>query len=230
VITDPPCLEELWALSGQELKKDVELIEVKPFYRLNWPDGTNFDYSNDETQLRGEIEKLNPADVAGYERFLKYSEGVYREGYVKLGSAAFLDFTSMIKAAPALAKYQAWRSVYSIVCKYVKDEKLREALSFHTLLVGGNPMTTSSIYALIHKIEKDGGVWFARGGTNKLVSGMVTLFERIGGKVRLSAPVAKINTDGNRATGVTLASGEVFFTPMPSSFPTTRADKRPKRA
>jgi phytoene desaturase len=88
----------------------------------------------------------------------------------------------MIKAAPALMRYQAWRSVYSMVSSYVKNEKLREAFSFHTLLVGGNPMTTSAIYALIHKLEKDGGVWWAKGGTNRLINGMVTHFERLGGK------------------------------------------------
>ena len=178
-----------------------------PFYRLNWPDGTNFDYSNDEAALNAEIAKLNPADVAGYEKFLTYSKGVYEEGYVKLGSAAFLDFASMIKAAPALMKYQAWRSVYSIVSSYVQDERLRQALSFHTLLVGGNPMNTSSIYALIHTIEKEGGVWFARGGTNKLVAGMVALFERLGGTLRLADPVTKIETQGDRATAVQTASG-----------------------
>ncbi len=96
--------------------------------------------------------------IEGYRRFLLYSEGVYREGYEKLGAVPFLDFKSMLSAAPALARYQAWRSVYSIVSKFVRNEKLREALSFHTLLVGGNPMTTSAIYALIHKLERDGGV------------------------------------------------------------------------
>lgn len=207
VITDPSCLQELWALSGQDMAADVTLDPVMPFYRLNWPDGTNFDYSNDEAALNAEIARLNPADVAGYEKFLTYSKGVYEEGYVKLGSAAFLDFASMIKAAPALMKYQAWRSVYSIVSSYVQDERLRQALSFHTLLVGGNPMSTSSIYALIHTIEKDGGVWFARGGTNKLVAGMVALFERLGGTIRLADPVTRIETRGDRATAVETASG-----------------------
>ena len=207
VITDPACLQELWALSGRDMAADVELAPVMPFYRLNWVDGTNFDYSNDEAQLTREIAKLNPDDVAGYARFLEYSAGVYREGYEKLGHVAFLDFASMIKAAPALAKYQAWRSVYSIVSSFVKNEKLREALSFHTLLVGGNPMTTSAIYALIHKLEKDGGVWFARGGTNRLVAGMVTHFERLGGVMRLGDPVVAIETLGERATGVRTKSG-----------------------
>jgi phytoene desaturase len=207
VITDPDCLKELWALSGRNIADDVTLVPVSPFYRLNWPDGTNFDYSNDDPALMREIAKLDPADVAGYKRFLDYSAGVYREGYEKLGHVAFLDFASMIKAAPALAKYQAWRSVYSIVASYVKNEKLREALSFHTLLVGGNPMATSAIYALIHKLEKDGGVWFAKGGTNALVRAMVTQFERLGGTVRIGDPVAEIETLGDRATGVRTKSG-----------------------
>src|SRR3546814_17142389 len=105
-------------------------------------------------------------------------------------------------------KYRAWRSVYGVVSSYVRDERLRQALSFHTLLVGGNPMTTSAIYALIHTIEKDGGVWFARGGTNALVRAMVRLFERLGGVLRLGDPVTRIDTAGNRATDVPPRSSE----------------------
>lgn len=207
VVTDPPCLEELWNLSGQTMDRDVDLLPVMPFYRLNWPDGVSFDYSNDESALNAEIARLNPGDVAGYARFLDYSRNVHREGYVKLGTAAFLDFASMLRAAPALMKYQAWRSVYAMVSSFVDDERLRQALSFHTLLVGGNPMNTSAIYALIHTIEKDGGVWFARGGTNRLVAAMVALFERLGGTLRLADPALRIDTDGNRATGVTTRGG-----------------------
>ncbi|HMT41668.1 MAG TPA: phytoene desaturase [Sphingorhabdus sp.] len=207
VITDPPCLTQLWTLTGHDMAQDVELMPVMPFYRLNWADGTNFDYSNDDAKLRSEIEKLNPEDVAGYAKFLEYSAGVHDEGYVKLGTKAFLDFASMIKAAPALAKYQAWRSVYSMVSSFVKNEKLREALSFHTLLVGGNPMKTSAIYALIHKLEKDGGVWFAKGGTNRLIAAMVKQFERIGGTLILGDPVERIETQGERTTGVVTQSG-----------------------
>jgi phytoene desaturase len=207
VITDPPCLKELWELTGHDIAEDVELMKVMPFYRLNWPDGTNFEYSNDETELNAEIAKLNPADVAGYARFLEYSARVYEEGYVKLGTKPFLDFKSMLKAAPALIKEQAWRSVYSMVSSYIEHPKLREAFSFHSLLVGGNPMNTSSIYALIHKLEKDGGVWWARGGTNRLIAGMVRHFERLGGTMRVGDPVVQVHTLGTKATEVETKSG-----------------------
>jgi phytoene desaturase len=207
VITDPDCLRELWALSGSNMADDIELMPVMPFYRLNWPDGTVLDYSNDEAALRREIARVSPDDIAGYEDFLSYSAGVYQEGYVKLGHQPFLDFASMVKAAPALARYQAWRSVYSMVSHYVKDERLRQALSFHTLLVGGNPMTTSAIYALIHKLEKDGGVWWAKGGTNKLAQAMANHFQRLGGSLRLADKVVQVHTIGDHATEVETQSG-----------------------
>lgn len=208
VITDPACLEELWALSGNTISDDVTLLPVQPFYRLIWNDGSKLDYSNDDALLNAEIARFDPADVAGYARFLEYSKGTYEEGYLKLGAVPFLNFTSMIKAAPALAKHQAWRSVYSMVSSFIRNDKVRQALSFHTLLVGGNPMETSSIYALIHRLEKLGGVWFAKGGTNALVSGMVALFERLGGRLLLNEKVEQITHQGRKVTGVVTASGK----------------------
>ncbi|MEJ2456949.1 MAG: phytoene desaturase family protein, partial [Novosphingobium sp.] len=137
VITDPDCLRELWSLSGHDMADDVELMPVSPFYRLNWTDGTVFDYSNDEPALHREIARIAPQDLGGYDEFQRYAAGVWQEGYVRLGHEAFLDFTSMVKAAPSLLRYQAWRSVYAMVSSFVKEEHLRQALSFHTLLVGG---------------------------------------------------------------------------------------------
>lgn len=207
VITDPDCLSQLWELTGHDMSKDIELMPVSPFYRLNWPDGTNFDYVNDPEELYANIAAIEPDDVEGYKRFLEYSGGLYEEGYVKLGTKAFLDFKSMIKAAPALMKFEAYRSVYAKVSGFVKNEKLREFLSFQSLLVGGNPMKTSAIYGLIHKLERLGGVWFAKGGTNMLIAAMVKHFERIGGTIRLSDPVTSIDTMGDKASGVTCKSG-----------------------
>ena len=207
VITDPDCLAQLWRLSGREMAEDVELLPVDPFYRLHWPDGSSFDYTNDDAALARQIAALNPEDVAGYRRFLDYSAAVYEEGYRKLGHVAFLDFASMIKAAPELAKNQAWRSVYSMVSSFVKHPHLREAFSFHSLLVGGNPFSASAIYALIHKLERAGGVWFPKGGTHALIRAMVAQFERLGGVVRMGDPVTAIEMLGDHATGLTTASG-----------------------
>jgi len=208
VITDPSCLEEVFTAAGRRLEDYVELIPVSPFYRLLWPDGRAFDYVNDQEALDAQIAGFAPEDVDGYRRFLAYSQAVFEEGYLKLGAVPFLNFSDMIKAAPQLMRLQAWRSVYSMVAKYICDEHLREAFSFHSLLVGGNPFSTSSIYALIHALERKWGVFFPRGGTGALVKGMVRLFQELGGEIRLSTPVEEILIEGGRARAVRLKGGE----------------------
>ena len=75
----------------------------------------------------------------------------------------------MVRVAPELARLRADRSVYAHRRRFVEDEHLRQALSFHSLLVGGNPFETSSIYTLIHYLERSWGVFFPRGGTGALV-------------------------------------------------------------
>lgn len=207
VITDPSALEALFTLGGREMKDYVELMPVDPMYRLCWEDGDVFDYTNDADRLEAQIRKRNPADVDGYRRFLDYSRKVFHKGYLELGHVPFLNFGSMIKVAPALMKLRAYRSVYDQVSRFIQDEHLRQAFSFHPLLVGGNPFKTSSIYALIHALEREWGVWFARGGTGALVRGMVRLFEDLGGTIRLNSEVARIDTADGRITGLATRDG-----------------------
>lgn len=217
VITDPACLEALFALSGRKLADYVTLVPVSPFYQLRWEDGDVFDYVNDQAELERQIAARNPRDVEGYRRFLAYSEALYAEGYERLGAAPFLDFKSMVRVAPQLMRLQSWRTLYARVADFIEDEHLREAFSFHTLLVGGNPFATSAIYGLIHALERRGGVWFALGGTGALVGGLARLFTELGGTLRLSAPVESITMAGERASGVRLASGETLAADLVAS-------------
>ncbi|HDZ56913.1 MAG TPA: phytoene desaturase [Pseudomonas xinjiangensis] len=210
VITDPSALEELFTLGGKRMQDYVELLPVAPFYRLCWEDAPAFDYVNDQEMLDRQIQARNLADVEGYQQFLAYSRAVFEEGYVKLGAVPFLSFRDMVQAGPQLAKLQAWRSVYSMVSKFIQDEHLRQAFSFHSLLVGGNPFETSSIYTLIHALERQWGVWFPRGGTGALVQGMVKLFEDLGGKLELNASVSRIEVSNGRVNEVEVADGRRF--------------------
>jgi phytoene desaturase len=159
------------------------------------------------------IEKLSPRDVPGYLEFVKYAKKVFEKGYLELAATPFLKFSDMVRVTPQLARLRADRSVYSTVARFVQDEHLRQALSFHTLLVGGNPFDTSSIYTLIHYLERQWGVFFPRGGTGALVNGLVKLFGELGGELRLSTPVQKLAVvqNGHTEHKVTTATGTESF-------------------
>lgn len=210
VITAPECLEELFALKGKDIKDYVELMPVMPFYRLMWDDGYVFDYSNNDKELFDQIHAKNPKDVEGYKRFLEYSREVFNEGYTKLVATPFLRIWDMVKVSPQLLRLQAHRSVYSMVSKYIQDEHLRQAFSFHSLLVGGNPFKASSIYTLIHFLERNWGVFFPKGGTGALVRGLIKYFEEMGGTITYQAEIDQILVENETVTGLRTKSGEVY--------------------
>ncbi len=188
----------------------VEMMPVSPFYRLLWDDGFQFDYSNNEEDLYRQIRAKSPADESGYKRFLEYSKEVFDEGYTKLAATPFLHLWSMVKVAPQLIRLGAHRSVYATVSKYIKDRHLREAFSFHSLLVGGNPFSTSSIYTLIHFLERNWGVFFPRGGTGALVRALVTYFEELGGELVLNSEIEQITTARGAVIGVKTKGSDLW--------------------
>lgn len=192
VITAPHCLEELFACAGRRLESYVDLLPVRPFYRLSWEDGVHLDYDADTEHMLAQIRARRPEDAEGYLRFIEYSKRVFTKGYEELAATPFLRFSDMVRVAPDLAKLRADRSVYATVARFVRDEHVRQALSFHSLLVGGNPFETSSIYTLIHHLERRWGVFFPRGGTGALVNALVRLYRELGGELLLSTPVERV--------------------------------------
>ena len=214
IVTAPFLLEELWALCGKRLADDVELRAISPFYRIRFDDGTTFDYTGDADAMRAEIARFCPGDVAGYDKFMRASEEIYRVGFEQLGDVAFTSWTDMARLIPQLMRLGSLRSVHGLVAKYITNERLRTVLSFHPLLVGGNPFAASSIYSLICFLERRWGVHFAMGGTGALVSGLVGLIEGQGGQIRCNVEVSEIlvddETPNGAASGVRLADGETL--------------------
>ena len=210
VITAPFMFEELWALCGRRMADDIDLRPVAPYYRVRFDDGECFDYSGDAEAMRAEVARFSPGDVAGYERFLKASEAIFKVGFEKLGHVPFDSWADMARVLPDLLKLEGYRTVYSLACKHVKDARLRVVLTFQSLLVGGNPFSTTSVYCLIAFLERCWGVHFPMGGTGSLVKGLVSLIEGQGGAVRCNRGVAQITVKNGAANGVLLESGEAI--------------------
>ena len=200
---------------GPKTSEYVTIVPVAPFYRINFDDGTWYDYDGDAATTRAQIAAMAPDDLAGYDRFHDAAERIFTRGFLGLGYTYFGDLLAMLRIVPDLVRLGAMQPLYRFVSRFVKSEKLRAVLSFESLLVGGNPMHVPAIYAMIHFVEKTWGVHFALGGTGALVRGFVRKFEELGGTIRYESEVTRIDVEARakgkpRATGVTLASGETL--------------------
>jgi len=208
IITAPFMLEDLWRACNRRLADDVELRALQPFYRIQFHDGQILDCSNDDEAMARQINRFAPDDLQGYADFLKASEAIYKVAFERLAHVPFNSFADMMRLAPDLLRLKSYRSIYGLVASYVKDPRMRFALSFHPLFVGGNPFTTTSIYGLIAFLERRFGVHCAIGGMGSIVNGMVKLIQGQGNGIRYGARVASITVAGRRASGVRLSSGE----------------------
>jgi phytoene desaturase len=210
VLTAPILFEELFALFGEKLSDHVDLMPVTPWYQMRFADGTQLDYGGSTNKIQSEIAKFSVSDSLAYPAFLAHSQKLFEKGYEELGSQPFLGAMSMLKALPAMLSLRADRSVYAATARYFKDERVRRAFSIQPLLVGGNPFDTTSIYSLIHYLERKWGVWFPRGGMARLVQGLVELGQRHGVEFVWNADVQTIATAQGKATGVQLKDGRVI--------------------
>ncbi len=205
IITVPFLFEELAEIAGKRLDDYVKLVPCDPYYRIFFPDGRTFDYVGDPERFEAEIARFCPEDVAGYRRFADYTRQVFDRAFTDLAAHSFHNVWEMLKVAPDLIRLRAELPVYQRVSQFIKDPNLRIALSFEPLLIGGNPLQSSSIYSMIHYLEKTWGVHFAMGGTGALVQGLVRMFEDIGGRMELNARVEEIEVENGQARGVRLA-------------------------
>ncbi|SMO42757.1 phytoene desaturase [Gracilimonas mengyeensis] len=208
VITAPFMFDDIFEAAGKKREEYVKFVPCNPFYRIFDAEGKSFDYNNDHEFTLKEIRKRNPGDVEGYEKFIKTTKAIFDKGFVELADQPFLKFTDMLKVAPDLIKLQSYKTVYKYVEQFIDDEFLKRCFSFHPLLVGGNPFDTTSIYAMIHYLEREWGVHYAMGGTGAIVDALEKLIREQGGKIQTEAEVDEILIENGSAKGVRLKNGE----------------------
>ena len=208
IITAPHLIDSLFALFGKRREDYVSLLPLNPWYRFYYADKSTFDYGGTVEDTLAEIGRVAPGDKGGYLALLEHSRALYEVAFDKLSSKPFTSVMTLLAETPRLARLRADRTVWQLVAKHLKNDKLRQAFSIQPLLIGGNPFTTTSIYTLIHYLERKSGVFFAKGGTGALVAAFARLLEEEGVKVRLSSTVSKIEIASSKATAVRLDSGE----------------------
>ncbi len=207
VITAPFMFDDIFAAAGRRREEYVQFQALDPFYRIFDHRGRPFDYNDDPAFIAEQIRGRNPDDVAGYEQFMASTQAIFQKGFTELADKPFLSISDMLRVAPDLLRLQSHRSVYDYVSRFIDDEFLRRCFTFHPLLIGGNPFDASSIYAMIHYLEREWGIHYVMGGTGALVQALVTLIEELNGRFHYNAAVTEIVIEGGRAAGIRLADG-----------------------
>ncbi|MGI9359578.1 MAG: phytoene desaturase [Paracoccaceae bacterium] len=207
ILTVPQVFEKLWKDCGKDFAEDVELVPLDPFYEIRWQDGSRFQVRSSEEEMLAEVKRNFPKDLKGYCKFLEDCEKRYVFGFEGLGRRPMNKIWDLLKEIPGFIRLRADRSVYAHVSTRVKDPKLRMALSFHPLFIGGDPRNVTSMYILVSHLEKAFGVHYVKGGVQALADAMANVVKEQGGQVLLNSNVENITLSKQKADGVMLENG-----------------------
>ena len=212
VITAPYLINELFELFKKNPKNYIELSPLKIWYQFIFEDKSKFNYSGDEANMVKQIEDISKDDVEGYQKLVSFTKKIFDKGFTELADVPFDKPFVMMQQLPALIKLKSYKSVYSLVSSFIKNEKLRRMLSMHPLLVGGNPFTTTSIYGLILYLEKKWGIHYSMGGTGNIIKGLEKLMLEEGIDIIKNSEVTEIISKSNKITGIKLNNQEIIET------------------
>jgi 1-hydroxycarotenoid 3,4-desaturase len=213
VLTLRGVFEDLFASCGERLQDHVTLRPLEVLARHAWTDGSRLDLFPDVERTAAAIEAFAGArNAAGYRRFTRYAEGIWRaveDPFVRSARPSLFGMIAAVaKQGPAAATAIDWhRSMWRSLGGFFTDPRLRQLFARYATYYGSSPFAAPGTLNLIAHVERE-GVWRVEGGMRQLAVAVQGLAERRGARFRFEAPVAEILVDGGRASGVRLADGE----------------------
>jgi len=210
ILMMPQIYREVFSYCGRNPDDYLEMQRLDPIYKVYFADGTVHEASSELSSLVRTLEDVGEADTQGY---LAYLADVYKRYLVAKDSFIDRSFRRRTdfynpKTLRAALKLKTFDNAFASVGKFVRDEKLRELLSFQTLYIGISPFNGPSIYTIIPMIELTYGVWFLKGGMRAMALALERLFREMGGQLFLDAPAERIVLEGRRARGVIVRGEE----------------------
>jgi phytoene desaturase len=204
LITMPWVIEEAFAAGGIDLASEVRMRRLDPFYRIQWAgEGNHFDFSGDAERMKAEIAKFSPRDASRYDAFVDALRPIYTDGILDAGRRPFLRARDLAAFAPRMARLGAALPLHRFVARYFEHPRVREAFSFHSLFIGGDPYRVPAIYGALVYLQIADGAWYTDGGVYSLVEAMARPLD-----VRCGDGVERIEHAHGRVRGVVLEGGE----------------------
>jgi len=205
----PQVYERTFADFGKNMYEELDLIRMDPVYRLKYPGNTELLFSSDLMKMQQQLEAIEPGS---YAPFLKYMDRSYRAYQLSMKHIIdrnyyhifdFINFSNFIR----LFQLKAFSNHYRLASRYFSSEPLRIAFTFQNIYVGQNPFHASAIFSMLPFMELTDGVWFPKGGMNRIPERLEAIAIENGVEIRYMSPVAQIRTKDGKTDGVMLNDG-----------------------
>lgn len=204
----PGVYEDAFSAVGKNMWDELILYRMDPVYKVKFPGDKEIFFTSDLAKLQDQFEEIEKGSYTRFLRLMSKGFEIYDKAMPLIDRNFFriLD-PSLLKYPFLLLKYKAFHNHYKYISNFFKSEELRAFFTFQNLYLGQNPFNASGMYTFLPFMELADGVFFPKGGMHTVAESLLSAAKEHGTKLYLDSPVAKIEIDGKRATGVTLEDG-----------------------
>jgi phytoene desaturase len=205
----PEVFAETYAALGERMEDHLDLRRVDPTYSVRFDDGLELALTADVNRMQAQLEEIEPGAFTGFLENLVEGHKHYRvslERFVGRNFYSLFQYLSL-RNLPLLFQLHALENHHHRISRYFRDPRLKSAFTFQNMYLGLSPYEAPATYSLLQYTELADGVWFPMGGMYRIVESLVEIAESNGARFIYESPVARIDLEGGRATGVVLEDG-----------------------
>lgn len=169
-------MREIFSRTFQDLgtslsSEGVELLKCEPNYCIWFPDNDIVELSSDITRLKEEV--IRHEGITGLSKlldFLKETGQYYNLTLDYIMNRDFPHFLSLLQpnVLRALVAMRPWNTMAGIVEQYFTSTKMKQAWTFASMYMGMSPYQAPGTYSLLQYSETVDGIWYPRGGFQKV--------------------------------------------------------------
>ncbi|MEG1256588.1 phytoene desaturase family protein [Clostridium sp.] len=204
ILMTPDIYTEIFQSVGKNYKDYIELEKLDPIYRVDYYDGTTYNFYNDLRDMINVLEDMQKGLSIEYLDFLYNSYKKYLLSKEYFLNKPMINKGEIInlKSIKRLLNISPITNVDKYISSKISNQKLREYLIFQSMYIGSNPFTTANLYTLIPAISHTYGLWYIKGGFYKYIIALEKLIYDLGGRIEVGKEVQEIIVEKNIAKGI----------------------------
>ena len=210
LLTIPAVFRDFFQRTGQHMGQVLEMTSVDPSFDYRFSDSTSVKFTNLSRKNTLESIRSSYGDDAAqqWDEALIRAEamwGVAREPFIESelrSPLSLLKRRNLLRELRIIAPRATLREIP------ISDSHLSKIMDRYATYSGSDPRKAPAVLSTIAFIEEAFGAWHIKGGIGTLSEKIYERSLKVGVEVNLNSPIASIDLDGSRATGITLATGE----------------------
>lgn len=217
VFTLRDVFDEVFAACGANLDDYITAQPAEIIARHAWSNAERLDLFADPARSEEAIGDFAGAAAArGYRNFRLEAKRIFDvlEDPFLRGDKASTPLPMMRRIGLSrmgdMLAMRPFDGLWNALGEHFADPRLRQLFGRYATYCGSSPYLAPATLMLIAHVEAR-GVWLIDGGIHALARALASLAESQGASIRTGAHVSEVLTQGGRASGVRLATGEVIM-------------------